>query len=474
MNMIIQSLAGGSNALASTAGTTASASDGTSTAVPFAQTLIQSMGGGGETGAEDTPLLADLATLLQGLTGTVQTTATGEDSGEQTSTLDSELVDGLPEDLEKLDEAIASDPVLLAALQGWLLQVSALLSGGTGGSETGAADAAPNTLSPLAQNPETLRFAVQDELNSLVSLVQDATAGGDGETAAKGISLLNDFTEVLTQAQTPGTGNNSRGSTPGGSDSVVNSLQHVLEQATDAKTAKTDSQQSAVAVEVEDTGAEPGNAAMAKSSADGGTDEGTQEETFKPADITADSDVVTVGQLSIQQGINSSLKSEKLLVPMHKFAQEMSSFIGGKLEIVNKEGVLQATISLFPENLGQVDVKITLQNGHLVAQFVTEHSGAKDMLEQQMSQLRASLQSQGLQVERLEVTQNNTPLLSQFGQENKQQGSGGQQSGKRSKNSDEDVTDAILAAELNNEYNEWVAELLKGETNQGGLFSTQA
>lgn len=52
-----------------------------------------------------------------------------------------------------------------------------------------------------------------------------------------------------------------------------------------------------------------------------------------------------------------------------------------------------------------------MQNGHLVAQFMTEHSGAKDMLEQQMNQLRAALQSQGLQVEKLEVTQNNTPSI---------------------------------------------------------------
>lgn len=52
-----------------------------------------------------------------------------------------------------------------------------------------------------------------------------------------------------------------------------------------------------------------------------------------------------------------------------------------------------------------------MQNGHLVAQFMTEHAGAKDMLEQQMNQLRAALQSQGLQVEKLEVTQNNTPSI---------------------------------------------------------------
>ncbi|MNW59386.1 Flagellar hook-length control protein FliK [compost metagenome] len=152
----------------------------------------------------------------------------------------------------------------------------------------------------------------------------------------------------------------------------------------------------------------------------------------------------------------------------------MDTFITGKLEIVKKGGIAEATITLFPENLGQVDVKITMQNGNLIAQFNTAHSGAKDMLEQQMSQLRAALQSQGIQVEKLEVTQNNTPLFSQFnGQQGRQPGSSGQQDG-RSKERREEIGDAVLAAELNGEWKDWVAATNEDNPNQDGRFSAKA
>ncbi len=121
-----------------------------------------------------------------------------------------------------------------------------------------------------------------------------------------------------------------------------------------------------------------------------------------------------------------------------------------------------------------MDVKITMQNGNLVAQFLTQNSTTKDMLDQQMSQLRTALQSQGLQVEKLEVTQNNTPLQSQFGQESRQPGSGGQQTDSRAKKSRGDSEDAIHAAELNSEWKEWTANAVQSERNQGETFSAKA
>lgn len=96
------------------------------------------------------------------------------------------------------------------------------------------------------------------------------------------------------------------------------------------------------------------------------------------------------------------------------------------------------------------------------------------MLEQQMNQLRAALQSQGLQVEKLEVTQNNIPLNSGWGQEGRQPGSGSGQQGRRSKESREEANDAILAAELNGEWKDWVSNAGQEEDNQGSSFSAKA
>lgn len=118
-------------------------------------------------------------------------------------------------------------------------------------------------------------------------------------------------------------------------------------------------------------------------------------------------------------------------------------------------------------------MKISMQNGNLVAQFLTQHSGTKDILEQQMNQLRLALQSQGLQVERLEVTQNNPSAQSQWtGQQGQHTGAGGQQQGRRSRERQEESADAVLAAELNGEWKDWVSATQQ-DNNQNGSFSAK-
>jgi flagellar hook-length control protein FliK len=490
MSLVVQSLVSANTTAASGSSST---STGTTAAVPFAQTLVQTMGGNtaNSTLVPTEPLLANLASLLQGLLNEVQTT--GEDQGGQ-DTQNSDLIEKLTADVDNLDESINSDPAILVALQAWLLQVSALLSGGqaTEGDVTSETESA-GSLSPLAQNADTLRFAVQDDLHSLVTMIQEAAVSGNEEAASKGISLLNNFTAILEQSSAnTSKGKNSRLNensgisvqqpivTESNGNTTDKTIQNLSNRAGEAAAIKNEAvlTSSVTSGAVQDSEAEPTNAPLIKASATGEMKqaESTQDSTSGTATIEGDHEVVTAGQLALRGGITAPLKADVPVapVPVHQFAQEMTGFITGKLEIVQKGGVAEATISLFPENLGQVDVKITMQNGHLVAQFMTEHSGAKDMLEQQMNQLRAALQSQGLQVEKLEVTQNNTPLNSQWGQEGRQPGSGSGQQGRRSKESREEANDAILAAELNGEWKDWVSNAGQEDDNQGNSFSAKA
>jgi flagellar hook-length control protein FliK len=76
------------------------------------------------------------------------------------------------------------------------------------------------------------------------------------------------------------------------------------------------------------------------------------------------------------------------------------------MKITLTDGISEAKLSLFPKNLGHVDVKIMMHEGHLIAQFAADTLTGKQMLESQLPQLRQSLQSQGLLVDKLEVTQN--------------------------------------------------------------------
>ncbi|WP_339265644.1 flagellar hook-length control protein FliK [Paenibacillus sp. FSL R5-0470] len=491
MSLVVQSLV---SANATAASGSSSTSTGTTAAVPFAQTLVQTMGGNtaNTTSVPTDPLLGNLASLLQGLLKEVQTT--GEDQGGQ-DTQNSDLIEKLTADVENLDESINSDPAVLVALQAWLLQVSALLSGSqaTEGDATSDTESA-GSLSPLAQHADTLRFAVQDDLQSLVTMIQEAAVSGNEEAASKGISLLNNFTAILEQSSAntiKGKGKNSSINENSGvsvqqpivteskGNTTDKTIQNLSNRAGEVAAIKNEAVLTSPVTSgaVQDPEAEL-TAPLIKNSTTGETKqaESTQDSTSGTTIIEGDHEVVTAGQLALRGGITAPLKAEVPVapVPVHQFAQEMTGFITGKLEIVQKGGVAEATISLFPENLGQVDVKITMQNGHLVAQFMTEHSGAKDMLEQQMNQLRAALQSQGLQVEKLEVTQNNTPLNSGWGQEGRQPGSGSGQQGRRSKESREEANDAILAAELNGEWKDWVSNAGQEDDNQGNSFSAKA
>lgn len=499
MSLVLQSFTGSAMPAAggaTAAGGTAAAS-GSATAVPFAQTLDQSMGDASSKGME-MPLLGNLATLLQGLMNTVQNT--GGEAGQSEAVTSKELLEGLVEDLEKLDESIGSDPALLSALQGWILQVSALLDGSTPSNvttdEPSGSDniAAPGvTLSPLAENPETIRFAVQDELNSLVSLIQQSSAGGKEDTAAKGIALLNSFTAIVAENAAVPDNKPKRTGVSASETPVVS-----LKQQEPLKGDRIDTKDKVVVLpngrgteavvaakletgtnnpftaHIESAGIKEMNTSYAKTGLTASVTVPLEDKAAETSAPAEEHDIVTAGQLSLRGGITAPLKTEAPPVPVHQFAQEMDTFITGKLEIVRKGGIAEATLTLFPENLGQVDVKITMQNGNLVAQFMTEHSGARDMLEQQMNQLRTALQAQGLQVERLEVTQSNPSNQSQWGgQQGQGMPNGGQQQGRRSKERTEENGDALLAAELNSEWKDWVAETKEDGIIPNGRFSAR-
>ncbi|WP_410515013.1 flagellar hook-length control protein FliK [Paenibacillus sp. BR2-3] len=436
--------------------------EGTGSLLPFAQALIQKMTGTNESNNASTTGTGDPIALLQGLLKELQ--PTGSDVKEETAFQNTDLLGELAQDIEKLDESIEKDPALLLALQGWLLQVSALLPSDVPADSQNESGTGTAALSPLAQNPETLRFAVQDDLNRLVSIIQEAASSGNEELTAKGLAVLNNFADLMTQpaADKPKVLGNPNG------------------RSTDALAVKSETTVSSSPVTVSaESGKNESDLSGTMQARIIVTDEAkravSNDESIAEFSVPAkDGEIVTAGQLSMRNGITAPLKAETPQVPVQHFAKEMTGLVTSKLEIVNKGGVAEATISLFPENLGQVDVKITMQNGHLVAQFVTEHAGAKDLLEQQMVQLRAALQAQGLQVEKLEVTQNNTPLQSQMQQEGRQTGSGGQQSNRQSKYGNEISGDAVIAAELNGEWKDWLVNGAPEDRDQAASFSAKA
>ena len=133
-------------------------------------------------------------------------------------------------------------------------------------------------------------------------------------------------------------------------------------------------------------------------------------------------------------------------VPVQQFASTIQGLVVKQFNVSTGNGLSQAQLTLYPEHLGQVNVNISVHNGTLTAQFVTDTVTAKDMLENQMAQLRSALQSQGLQVDKLVVSQSTVqPNLFQD-----RQGQQGQNQGasKRNKSQDDAIDEIDFTADL--------------------------
>jgi flagellar hook-length control protein FliK len=121
------------------------------------------------------------------------------------------------------------------------------------------------------------------------------------------------------------------------------------------------------------------------------------------------------------------------VVPVERFHELVSGMAVRQFSVLSGNGVSEARILLVPEHLGEVAVRITLQNGQLTAQFVTENATARELIEHQFAQLRVMLQNQGIQVDRLEVTQGSPALQSQLFQDQRQRGGQARHEGGRDK-----------------------------------------
>ncbi|AQQ54128.1 flagellar hook-length control protein FliK [Planococcus lenghuensis] len=64
----------------------------------------------------------------------------------------------------------------------------------------------------------------------------------------------------------------------------------------------------------------------------------------------------------------------------------------------------QIKVSIFPEHLGHLDIRLNAADGKIIAQIFTSSFAAKEMLDFQLNQLRTSLTQQGITVDTLNVS----------------------------------------------------------------------
>lgn len=128
------------------------------------------------------------------------------------------------------------------------------------------------------------------------------------------------------------------------------------------------------------------------------------------------SPIITARSIQPEQQLNT------YTVKADQFANQVSDVFVKQLKVGSLKGLTEAKIILHPQSLGQVDVKITSHNGMITAQFQVDNRAGKEVLDSQLSQLRTALVQQGLQVDRLEVTQQQSQDQQFSFQQQKEQG----------------------------------------------------
>ncbi|BAU27672.1 flagellar hook-length control protein FliK [Aneurinibacillus soli] len=139
------------------------------------------------------------------------------------------------------------------------------------------------------------------------------------------------------------------------------------------------------------------------------------------------SDVTPIGSKEVA----SAGKAHIPLVPSRFFVNEMETLVLKQVQLNRGTGAMETVIRLFPENLGQVDVRISALNGNIMAQFITANAAGKEAVEQHLNQLRQALMQHGLHVEKLEVTQLQTSAGNSSTNQDTLNGQGKEQSSQR-------------------------------------------
>ncbi|WP_145318913.1 flagellar hook-length control protein FliK [Paenibacillus xylanexedens] len=462
MSIVYQMTSTASAKATGTGQTTGAQSKGSATGASgeFLQTLAQSLSGGNAEGDGSSATGSLTANPL------VFSFAPSED-GEATSITD--ILNSLFSDMDSLDEALENDPSLLAGLQTLIQQMYAQLNDTSGSNAEGSDESADGTVSAsavpaieLSQHPAAVRFVLQDMLTQLVTAMNQPESTV-AKSAPEFKHLLQSLQSQLQEAGMDTTSN--KGWTE--LKSILDTLTAVKDQAvqvaptTSLQASKQDSVTPQVLVAA---------ATNAGIQVKGDTDTTSASNTGGELDHST---IITAGELSLRTSGTTAGKPAEPVMQTSQFAKEMTQFVVSKLDIVQQKGFSEATISLRPEHLGKLDVQITLQNGQLVARFMTEHTMAKDMLEQQMMQLRSSLQAQGIQVERLEVTQNSSIGSQMYQDGGRQSGSNSQQQ-RRSREREEQSDDAIATAGIQEELRNWRSEQVEGNEIQRDTFSAEA
>ena len=128
----------------------------------------------------------------------------------------------------------------------------------------------------------------------------------------------------------------------------------------------------------------------------------TEQQIIKPATTTLNS-VEGVAQ-NITATTETNFKPIAAPGPLtHTSPSEIIDQIKAKIAVDARGMISELRMMLRPEHLGNVTLRISIENGIMKAQFIAENEKVKEAIEAQLSELRDALLEQGLDISELSV-----------------------------------------------------------------------
>ena len=110
------------------------------------------------------------------------------------------------------------------------------------------------------------------------------------------------------------------------------------------------------------------------------------------------------------------------VVRLANLLEDLGGMLKSSMRLAEGQEGMKMRVNIFPEHLGHLEILLTSTNGKLAAQILASTPMAKEAIELQLNQLRASLVQQGVAVEKIEVLQQSSqqPFNQQHSQNNQQ------------------------------------------------------
>ncbi|PLR87466.1 MULTISPECIES: flagellar hook-length control protein FliK [Bacillus] len=126
-------------------------------------------------------------------------------------------------------------------------------------------------------------------------------------------------------------------------------------------------------------------------------------------------------QISRPEQLAMTLSQNGRPVSAEQLLQQFESLLA-KSQFTKGAGTQKLFIKLYPEHLGALRIELIQKEQSIVAKILTSTAVAKDALETQLQGLKQALSAQNIQVERVEITQQQSQQERFSGRDNQQHG----------------------------------------------------